>query len=131
MADAKSDYLEKATLDWALGGATPTRPAARYVALLTAAPTDAGGGTEVTGGSYARQAATFAAASTTAGTTSASTSATLTWTNMPTAVVTHLAIYDAATAGNLLYWGALSASKSLTAGDNFAINSGNLTITEN
>lgn len=131
MADAKSDYAERATLDWLLGGATPTRPSARYVALFTAAPTDAGGGTEVTGGSYARQAATFAAASTTSGTSSATTSATLNWTNMPTATVTHVGIFDASTAGNLLYYGALSASKSLTSGDNFAINSGNLTISEN
>lgn len=131
MADAKSDYLERATLDWALGGATPTRPTTRYVALLTAAPSDTGGGTEVTGGSYARQAATFGAAATSAGTSTATTTATLNWTNMPTATVTHVAIYDALTAGNLLYWGALSASKALTSGDNFAINSGNLTISEN
>jgi len=131
MADAKSDYLERAVLDWVLGGATPTRPSTRYVALYTAAPSDSGGGTEVTGGSYARQTATFAAASTSSGTSTATTNATITWTNMPTATVTHVGIFDASTAGNLLYWGPLSASKSLTSGDNFAINSGNLTITEN
>lgn len=131
MADAKSDWLERATLDWALGGASPTRPTTRYVALYTSAPNDAGGGTEVSGGSYARQTATFAAAATTSGTTTATTSATINWTNMPTATITHVAVWDASTGGNLLYYGPLSASKSLTSGDNFAMNSGNLTITEN
>lgn len=131
MADAKSDYAEKMTLDYILGGANPTRPTNRFVALFTAAPSDSGGGTEVTGGSYARQSASFAGAVTTGGVTSASTNAALNWTNMPTATVTHIAVYDASTGGNLLYTGALQSSKALTTGDNFTINSGNLTISEN
>jgi len=132
MADSKSDYAEKLTLNWLLrtGSAPNTQPAAIYVALFTATPSDTGGGTEVTGGSYARQAATFAAASTTSGVTTSATSAALNWTNMPTAVVTSVGVYDAVTGGNLLYYGNLSASKSLTSGDNFTINSGNLTVQE-
>ena len=50
-----SDYAENAALDWLMGGATPTRPSARYLALFTAAPSDSGGGTEMSGGGYARQ----------------------------------------------------------------------------
>ena len=53
MAGSKSDYLENEILDHVLGGADYSRPATVYIALYTAAPTDAGGGTEVTGGSYA------------------------------------------------------------------------------
>lgn len=129
MAESKSDYAEKAVLDWLLGGATPTRPSNRYVALFTATPSDTGGGTEVTGGSYSRQAATFGAA-TSSPPIQATTTAALTWTNMPSATVTSVGIYDASTGGNLLYYGNLTASKSLTAGDNFTINSGNLTVAE-
>lgn len=102
-----------------------------YVALLTAAPSDTGGGTEVTGGSYARVAVastlanwagTQSAASTTASTgTGATTSnnAAITFPS-PTAdwgVATHLGIYDAPTSGNLLYWVALTAQKTINNGD--------------
>lgn len=131
MADAKSNYAEKASLDWILGGATPTRPSSRFVALFSATPSDTGGGTEVAGGSYSRQSASFDAAVTTGGVTTATTSAAMNWTNMPTVTVTHIAIFDASTAGNMLYYGPLTASKALTSGDNFTINAGNLTITEN
>jgi len=60
---ALSDWSETNVLDWLMGGATPTRPTARYLALYTAAPNDAGGGTEVSTGGYARQALTCGAAS--------------------------------------------------------------------
>lgn len=88
-----------------------------YVALFTTAPTDAGGGTEVSGGGYARvaTAGVWAAASG----TSISNSAVITF-GAPTAnwgVVTHVGIYDAATAGNLLGSGALTAAKTINNGD--------------
>jgi hypothetical protein len=54
----KSEYLENAILDHVLGGPDYTRPGTLYIALYTVAPTDAGGGTEVAGGSYARVAVT-------------------------------------------------------------------------
>jgi hypothetical protein len=128
---ALSDYAENKIIDWLLRGQTFTPPATVYVGLLTAAPSDTGGGTEVTGGAYARVAVTSslanwagtqAAASTVASTgTSGTTSnnATITF-PAPTAnwgVATHVGIYDASTAGNLLIWGALSASKTINNGD--------------
>ena len=130
MADAKSDYLERKILDHALGTTTFTKPTTVYVALFTTNPVDAGSGTEVTGGSYARQSVTFASASTSSGTTTAVSNAGVTFTNLPTATITHMALYDASTSGNLLYYGALTASKSVTSGDNFTINSGQLSIEE-
>lgn len=61
-----TDYAEKALNDWLMGGATPTRPTARNVALYTTLPGEDGtGGVEVSTGTwtnYARQAATFGAA---------------------------------------------------------------------
>jgi len=58
MAGSKSDFLELKLLDHVLGNTAYTAPTIVYVALYTVAPTDAGGGTEVTGGAYARVAVT-------------------------------------------------------------------------
>ena len=57
MAGSFSDYMEQETLEWITGQASDlgTPPATIYVALYTVAPSDPGGGTEVVGGSYARQ----------------------------------------------------------------------------
>ena len=54
-----SDYLEDKVLDHVFGGNAYTAPSTLYVALYTVAPTDTGGGTEVSGGAYARQTAAF------------------------------------------------------------------------
>lgn len=128
---AMSDYLENKVIDHILRGQAFTAPATIYVALLTAAPSDAGGGTEVTGGSYARVAVTSGltqwAGTQSAGSTTASSGTGGTTSNnaavtfpAPTAnwgVVTHFAIYDAATAGNLLIQSALTTSKTINSGD--------------
>jgi hypothetical protein len=123
---AASDYLENKLLDHSLATTAYTAPGAVYVGLFTSDPTDAGTGTEVSGGSYARQSATFGAASS----GSASTSATITF---PAATaswgtITHVGIYDASSSGNLLFHGAVTTSKAIESGDTFQISSGNLTI---
>ncbi len=117
---ALSDYLENELLDHILGGGDFTRPATLYFGLYTAGPTDAGGGTEVSGSGYARASVTnnltnFPAAS--GGTKS--NGATITF---PTATgnwgtITHVGIFDAASGGNLLLHGALSATKLIETGD--------------
>lgn len=129
----KSDYLENALLDGVLGGTNFTQPATVYVALFTAAPSDAGGGTEVSGGSYARKAVTnnstnFPAAAS----GSKSNGAAITFVT-PTAswgVVTHFGIFDALSGGNLLYWAALSASQTIASGNTVSFAVGALVITE-
>jgi hypothetical protein len=131
MADAKSNYLERKNLDHNLGTTTYTKPSAVYVSLHTASPTDAASGAEVSGGSYARVATAFSAAATDgSGNSTASNSADIDWSNLPNATITHVGIYDASTSGNLLYWGALTGSKTVTSGDNFTINSGSLVVQE-
>ena len=110
---ALSDFLENALLNEVLRNVGYTPVATVYLALFTTATTDAGGGTEVTGGSYARQAITFGAAS---GGVCSNTGA-VSFTAMPAATVTHAAIMDASTAGNMLFHGALTASKTVGAGD--------------
>src|SRR5574343_999627 len=105
MAGSKSDYLESALLNHVLRASALASPAAVYVALYTTAPTDAGGGVEVTGGAYARQAATFAAP--VAGVTSNSATVAFPVATAGWGTVTSLGRFDAPTGGNLLYWGTL------------------------
>jgi hypothetical protein len=132
----KSNYLEGALLNEVLGGTGYTPAATTYVALYTAAPTDAGGGTEVSGGSYARSSVTNNATNwpAAAGTPRSKSNGTAIAFAAPTAnwgTVTHFGIFDASTSGNLLYWGALSASKVINGGDgapSFAI--GALSVSE-
>jgi hypothetical protein len=124
MAGNLSNYLENQLVDHFLGTTTYTKPSAVYVALYTVAPSDAGGGTEVTGGSYARQTATFSAAS--GGATS--NNANIDFTNMPAATVVAIGIHDALTSGNLLLWGTLTSNKTTDAGDTLRIATGDLDI---
>jgi len=124
---AMSNYLENALVNATLRNTSYTSPAAVYVALFTTDPTDAGSGTEVSGGSYARQAATFGSPSDGASTTTADIQfpqATGSW-----GTITHFGVYDASSSGNLLYHGALTASKTIETGDVFKIASGSLTVT--
>lgn len=122
-----SNYLENALINATLRATTFTSPATVYVSLHTADPTDAGSGTEVSGGSYARQSATFASPSNGASATNADITfpqATGNW-----GTVTHIGIWDASTSGNLYYHTALDASKAIDTGDIFKIASGSLTVT--
>lgn len=124
---AMSNYLENALINATLRNTSYTSVATVYVGLFTSDPTDADSGTEVSGGSYARQSATFGAPSNGASTTSADVTfptATADW-----GTVTHFGIYDASTSGNLLYHGALNNSKNIQTGDILKIESGNLTVT--
>lgn len=130
----KSDYLENRVLDHFLGGVASTAPATVYIALFTAAPTDAGGGTEVSGGSYARVAVTNNATNWPAASAGAKANGTAITFPAPTAnwgVVVAFGIFDAATAGNLYYWGAITPNKTVNNGDpapSFAV--GDLDVTE-
>jgi hypothetical protein len=101
MADF-SDYLENKLLDHTFRNTSYAPPATVYLALYTANPTDAGGGTEVTGGGYARQAITFGAASGGAISNTAAVAFTATGANYGT--VSAVGIFDALSGGNLLAW---------------------------
>jgi len=133
MAGSKSDYLENELLDHVLGGADYSRPATVYVALYTVAPTDAGGCTEVSGGSYARVAVTNNATNWPAAASGAKANGTEI--TFPTAsanwgTVVAFAILDAATVGNFLYWGDLTTSKTVNNGDTAKFAVGDLDVTE-
>ena len=124
---AMSNYLENALVNAVLRNTSYTSPTTVYVGLFTTDPTDAGSGTEVSGGAYARKSAAFAAPSDGA----AATNATITFDQATDAwgTVTHFGIFDASTSGNLLFHGAFTVSKTVGTGDVFTIPSGSLTVT--
>jgi hypothetical protein len=122
-----SNFLENALINATLRNTTYTSVATVYVSLWTTDPTDAGSGTEVSGGSYARTAVTFAAPSNGVTTNSADVTfptATGSW-----GTVGWIGINDALTTGNLLYHTPLDTSKTVTSGDIFKISTGNLSVT--
>lgn len=122
-----SNYLENALINATLRNTSYTSAATVYLALYTTDPTDADTGTEVTGGSYARQSITFGAPSNGVSTNSAAIEfpqCTASW-----GTVTHVGIRDASTAGDLLYHTPLDASKTIDSGDIFKIAIGSLSVT--
>ena len=123
-----SDYLETKVLDHVFGGTSYTAPSTLYVALFTVAPSDTGGGTEVTttGTAYARQTGAFTVSGGTASNTSAIEYATAT-ANYGTVVA--VGIYDASTSGNLLAYGSLVSTKVVSTGDIFRFNTSDLNVT--
>lgn len=121
-----SNYLENKVLLHVFGATAYTAPATLYVALFTSDPGEGGTGTEVSGGSYARQTATFTVTGALATNTAAIEfpTATASW-----GTVTYAAIYDAASGGNLLASGGLATSKTIASGDVLRIPASNLNIT--
>ena len=140
---AMSDYLENKLVDQLFRGQAAPTTTTLYVGLLTAAPSDSGGGTEVSGGSYARVtvtsslanwAGTQAAASTvassgTGGQTSNNAAITFPTPAATWGLVTHFGIYDAASAGNLLFWGALTIAKTINQADTVTFPAASLSVT--
>lgn len=138
-----SDYLENKLIDHIFRGTAFTAPSPLYFALFTAAPSDSGGGTEVSGGSYARVSVTpnstnfrntqnsgTGASSGTGGVTGNLTAITFPAPSASWGSVTHFGVYDASSAGNLICWAALTAAKTVNNGDpapSFAI--GDFTFT--
>ena len=134
---AASNYLENKVLDHVLTASGYTAPTTRYLALFNntsgsaAANLEAGTLSDETGTSgtaYSRKAVTFAAASSGTSATNATVTfdaATASW-----GTITHVAVMDGGTAGagNVLFWGAVTTSKTIDTGDTFQVTSGNLTI---
>ena len=138
-----SDYLENKMVDQLFRGQTAPTTSTLYIALLTAAPSDSGGGTEVSGGAYSRVAVTSSLANWAgtqgAGTTTASSGTSGNTSNniaitfpTPTATwgtATHFGIYDASSGGNLLFYGTLTIAKTINASDTVTFPIGSLSIT--
>lgn len=133
MALGKTTFLANKILDLMLGQTAYDMPDTLYVALFTAAPSDAGGGTEVSGGSYARIAVTnnttnFPAA--TGGAKSNATAITFAAATANWGTVTHMAIFDALSAGNMIFVAVLNSPQTINTGGQFSFAIGDLTFTE-
>jgi hypothetical protein len=98
-----------------------------YVGLFTVSPSEGGGGTEVGAGGYARQKVTFGSAAGGAMSNSAAIefpAATADW-----GTATAWALFDAATGGNMLWYGDITVPKALYSGDIYRVSANNLTLT--
>lgn len=126
---ALSDYLENELLDHVLSAATFTAAATLYYGLFTSAPTDTNSGTEVTGGSYARQSVTnnatnFPAAS--AGSKSNGAIVNFGTASANWGTVGYIGLLDASSGGNLYFWGAVTVSVPIISGDSLSFPIGTL-----
>jgi hypothetical protein len=127
MAGSKSNYMEDKVLNL-LRGTDFTAPATIYVGLMTAAPDEGSAGTEVSGGSYARTAVTFTAPASGAIENNADVvfpTPTADW-----GTVVGWGLFDASTAGNMLYFFNLSANQTINTGNEVKFPAGDLTVSE-
>jgi len=130
---AKSDYLENAILDHVLGSNTFVKPGTVYIAVYTTAPNDAGGGVEVSALGYTRLAVPNTNAYWSPAVGGVKTNAqTLAFGQAvaPWGTLVAAAIFDAASGGNMLYHGALSVPRVVTAGDTVRFMAGEIDLTE-
>lgn len=117
-----SDFLEVELRKHLFRTGSYTKPTVLGVALFTVTPADSGGGTEVTGGSYARVDlppldANWTGASATSGLTDNAVAITFPTPSANWGVVVAFGIFDATTAGNLLVWGPITPNKTINNGD--------------
>jgi hypothetical protein len=120
-----SNYLENKLLDHVLRNVSYTSPTTVYVGLYTSDPADDNSGTEVSGGSYARQILSVTTA--TAGVVTSSVDVTFPQATGNWGTITHIGLLDALTSGNLLMHTPLTTSKLIETGDILKVPTGNLT----
>jgi len=128
---AASDFLENKLLDHVLTSTSYSSPnATLYLALFTSdgglENNTSGSQTEISGGSYVRKAIAFSTAS--GGSSSNNATVTFDAATANWGTISHVAVMDASSAGNVLFWGAVTTSKTIESGDTFQVSSGNLTI---
>jgi hypothetical protein len=124
VADNLPDIIENQLLDALVGTSSYTVTTPIKLALMTANGSDSAAGTEVTGGSYARQTIAFDAAS--GG--SIDNNAAISFTGMPSCTVVGIEIYDSAGSAKRLAYGPLTASRTITSGDTVQFASGAITL---
>ena len=122
-----TDYLEQKVLEHTFRNTAYTSPTTVYIGLLSAAPSDSTGGTELSGNGYARSAAAFDAYSATSKVVNTS-DETFTASGGGWSTITHFGVYDASSGGNLLVYGEILPSVTLSDGETFTVEAGKLVI---
>lgn len=120
-----SNYLENKLLDHVLRNTSYTSPTTVYVGLYTSDPGDDNSGTEVSGGSYARQILSVTTAS--GGIVTSSADVTFPQATGSWGTISHIGLLDALSSGNLLMHTPLTTSRLIESGDVLKISTGNLT----
>lgn len=140
---AMSDFLENSLVDQIFRGQTAPTTSTLYIGLYTAAPSDTGGGTELSGSGYARVSVTSSlanwagtqssgsttASSGTGGATSNNAAITFPEPTSSWGQVQAFGVFDAATGGNLLFHGSLTINKTINEGDTVTFPAGSLVVT--
>ena len=140
---AMSDFLENSLVDQIFRGQTAPTTSTLYIGLYTAAPSDTGGGTELSGSGYARVSVTSSlanwagtqssgsttASSGTGGATSNNAAITFPEPTSGWGQVQAFGVFDAATGGNLLFHGSLTINKTINEGDTVTFPAGSLVVT--
>ena len=142
MANNKTNYLEKAAIDHFLNKVDYTNPTT-YVALFVSATDETGGGSEVSGASYTRaivyESGSGSSPKWNTGVHDGGTGGylvdnaadiTFTTAGEDWGYIVDCAIFDAATTGNMLYYGTLTTPKTVNSGDTIKFVSGALDVTE-
>ena len=124
MADNLPNIIENELLDALVGATSFSVTTPIKLALVTVNGNDASAGTEVTGGSYARQTITFGAAAS----GSITNSGTISFTGMPSCTVVGIELYDSAGSPKRLAYGALTVSRTVTVGDTVQFAIGAITL---
>jgi hypothetical protein len=121
-----SSYADNKLIDHLLGSGTFTKPSATYVALYVGDPTGAGTEVSTSGTAYSRQSAAFTISGNQASNTS-----TLEWlpATAPWGTITHIAIYDASTSGNMLVTASLTVAKTVGTDDVLRLPATDLAVT--
>ena len=126
---ALSDSAEALILNWLMTTGTAVRPTAWYLGLFTGAPSDSGGGTEVSGNGYSRAAVTMAAATSPGGTTTSTDAQAFAAAGGAWGTITHVGLFDASTSGNLLWHGTITTNRVVNDGDTLTFAIGDIDLT--
>jgi hypothetical protein len=129
-----SQVMTKSLLDWALQGATPTRPAAVFGGLATGSPTSIASSEIAIGSGYTRQTCPFGAAGTPAGSGTATNASAITFGPFSSAQsISGIFLADTVSsgAGTMLFMGLLTTARTVSAGDSLVVASAALTVTLN
>jgi hypothetical protein len=128
---AFSNYLEDEITGWINGTTFDAAPTSTFVQLYSQDPTESG---SATGALYTRVAVAAGGwTRVTSGVASLANTTAITITSSASSAATasHVAVFDASASGNMLFYGALAASKVIATGDEVKFNAGALVLTVN
>ena len=121
-----SNYLENKLVEHVFRANTMVSPAEIYVALYSSDPGEDNSGVELIGNGYTREIVTFGLPSD--GVSYNDTDVVFNPATSDWPTVSHVAVFDLSAGGNMLFYGPLSASISITSGNNFRLPAGNLAV---